>query len=115
MDSAAEPRNDFVRPFIITGGRTKANNKQLRMETMIQASRASASMHLALEQQEIVELCKRAQSIAEVSAKLKLALGVVTVLADDLITAGSLEVHHTDPVEIQLSTLTRMIERVRAI
>jgi Protein of unknown function (DUF742) len=115
MDSGEEPRNDFVRPFIITGGRTKANNKQLRMETMLQASRAASGLSLALEQREIVELCRRAQSIAEVSARLHLALGVVTVLADDLISAGALEVHHTDPVEIQLSTLTRMIERVRAI
>ena len=36
-------------------------------------------------------------------------------LADDLISAGLLDVHHTDPVEIELSMLTKMIERVRAI
>jgi len=42
-------------------------------------------------------------------------LGVVAVIADDLITAGYLEVHHTDPVEIELDALTRMIERVRSI
>ena len=40
---------------------------------------------------------------------------VVAVIADDLITAGYLEVHHTDPVEIELDALTRMIERVRSI
>ena len=37
------------------------------------------------------------------------------ILADDLISAGLLDVHHTDPVEIELSMLTKMIERVRAI
>ena len=33
------------------------------------------------------------------------------ILADDLISAGLLDVHHTDPVEIELSMLTKMIER----
>ena len=44
-----------------------------------------------------------------------LVLGVVAVIAGDLIAAGLLDVHHTDPVEIELDMLTKMIERVRAI
>jgi len=50
-----------------------------------------------------------------VAAHLNLVVGVVMILADDLISAGLLDVHHTDPVEIELSMLTKMIERVRAI
>jgi hypothetical protein len=42
-------------------------------------------------------------------------LGVATIIAGDLLTAGLLEVHHTDPVDIELDALTRMIEKVRAI
>ena len=41
--------------------------------------------------------------------------GVVQVIAGDLIASGLLDVHHTDPVEIELDMLTKMIERVRAI
>ncbi len=41
-------------------------------------------------------------SVAEVAAKLHLVVGVVAVIADDLIAAGLLDVHHTDPVEIEL-------------
>ena len=48
-------------------------------------------------------------------AELDLVLGVATIIADDLIAAGFLEVHHTDPVDIELDALTRMIERVRSI
>jgi hypothetical protein len=40
-------------------------------------------------------------------------LGVVTVIAGDLIEAGLLQVHQTDPVEIELDALTRMLERVK--
>jgi hypothetical protein len=44
-----------------------------------------------------------------------LVLGVVTVLASDLIAEGKLQVHHTDPVEIELDALTRMLERVKEL
>ena len=74
-----------------------------------------AAGYLPEEQQLLLELCLRAQSVAEVAAHLNLVVGVVMILADDLITAGLLDVHHTDPVEIELSMLTKMIERVRAI
>jgi len=39
----------------------------------------------------------------------------VVVLVGDLVGQGVLTVHHTDPVDIELSTLRRMIDRVRAI
>ena len=45
----------------------------------------------------------------------RLVVGVVAVIAGDLIATGLLDVHHTDPVEIELDMLTKMIERVRAI
>ena len=54
-------------------------------------------------------------SVAELAVKLQLVPGVVAVIAGDLITSGLLDVHHTDPVEIELDMLTKMIERVRAI
>lgn len=67
------------------------------------------------EQEAMLRLCEEPQSLAEVAAKLGLVLGVATVIASDLIAMELLSVHHTDPVEIELDTLTRMIERVRAI
>ncbi len=52
---------------------------------------------------------------AAIAQDAKKRPNVVMILADDLISAGLLDVHHTDPVEIELSMLTKMIERVRAI
>jgi hypothetical protein len=72
-------------------------------------------MDLPSEQEELLRLCQEPQSVAEVAAKLHLVVGVVPVIAGDLIAAGLLDVHHTDPVEIELDMLTKMIERVRAI
>ena len=102
----------FVRPFVITGGRTRATDASLRLETMVQAVRAPAR-RVSVEHARIVETCWDPNSIAEVAAKCAMPLGVAMVLVGDLVDAGCLEVHN--PVEIELSTLTRMIDRVRAL
>jgi sulfur transfer complex TusBCD TusB component (DsrH family) len=107
--------HDLVRPYIMTGGRTRAQRRDLRIETLLQTRTDHIPPALPEEQQLVLEQCTRAVSVAEVAAHLRLVVGVVMILADDLIAAGLLEVHHTDPVEIELSMLTKMIERVRAI
>jgi hypothetical protein len=107
--------HDFVRPFIMTGGRTRAERRDLRLETMLQATVSDIPRDLPSEQEELLRACAEPQSVAEVAAKLHLIVGVVAVIAGDLIATGLLDVHHTDPVEIELDMLTKMIERVRAI
>jgi Protein of unknown function (DUF742) len=107
--------HDFVRPFIMTGGRTRAERRDLRVETMLQISVDDIPFDLPSEQEELLRMCREPQSVAEVAAKLHLVVGVVAIIAGDLIAAGLLDVHHTDPVEIELDMLTKMIERVRAI
>ena len=117
MSEAEVPRggHDFVRPFIMTGGRTRTDRRDLRVETMLQSTVSDVPPGLHSEQEELVRLCQEPLSIAEVAARLHLVVGVVSVIAGDLIVAGLLDVHHTDPVEIELDMLTKMIERVRAI
>ena len=107
--------HDLVRPYIMTGGRTRAQRRDLRLETLLQTKTDHVPPYLPDEQQLLLDQCVQALSVAEVAAHLDLVVGVVMVLADDLISAGLLDVHHTDPVEIELSMLTKMIERVRAI
>ena len=105
---------DFVRPFVITGGRTRAADESLRMETMVHAI-ANPSDNLAFEHAQIVDLCFDPCSIAELAAEVGVALGVMMVLVGDLVHAGYLETTYSDPVELELDALTRMIERVRAL
>jgi hypothetical protein len=107
--------HDFVRPFIMTNGRTRADRRDLRLETMLRSAVADIPAGLPSEQAAILSCCREPSSVAEVSAALGLVVGVVAVVACDLVEAGLLEVHHTDPVEIQLDVLHRMIERVRAL
>ncbi len=107
--------NDFIRPFIMTGGRTNTADRRLRVETVVEAIPHSSTMPLDAEHRQILALCASPMSIADLGGRLQLPLGVVRILVGDLAANGQLRVHHTDPVEIELSTLTRMIERVRSI
>ena len=115
MSEMGRGGHDFVRPYIMTGGRTRAERRDLRLETMLQASVSEMPRDLPFEQEELLLACKEPQSVAELASKLQLVTGVVAVIAGDLIATGLLDVHHTDPVEIELDMLTKMIERVRAI
>jgi hypothetical protein len=106
--------HDFVRPFVITGGRTRATDTTLRMETMVQTVGRPRD-DLSFEKARIVDCSYEPISIAEIAAELGVPLGVAMVLVDDLVEMGCLETTYSDPVEIELSALTRMIERVRAL
>ena len=107
--------NGRVRPFIMTGGRTRAERRDLRVETLLQTTGRDLPEQSTPEQDAILRACMHPTSVAEVAAGLNLVLGVVTVVAGDLIADGLLEVHQTDPVEIELDALTRMLERVRSL
>lgn len=115
MSTEAIRRHEVVRPFVMTGGRTRAERRDLRMETMLTAVPGADARRLTSEQRELLAACGRPISVAEASAALGLVVGVTIILAADLVVDGLLEVHQTDPVEIELDVLSRMIERVRSL
>lgn len=55
---------------------------------------ASIAM-LSLERRDIVALCRNPQSIAEITARLRLPYGVTRVLVGDLAASGLVEAHGT--------------------
>lgn len=106
---------EVVRPFVMTQGRTRAERRDLRLETMLCARAGVSSAGLPSEQADLLESCRTPVSVAEASAALGLVVGVTVIIAGDLVAGGYLEIHQTDPVEIELDVLSRMIERVRAL
>ncbi|MFE4172342.1 DUF742 domain-containing protein [Streptomyces sp. NPDC056909] len=93
-----------VRPYSLTGGRTRFGHVLL-VETFVAAIEAAderkeltdggASSKVMPEIQAIVELCRRMRTVAEVSALLKMPLGVVRVLLSDLADQGKIRVYGT--------------------
>lgn len=107
---------DVVRPFVMTGGRTRSSRADVRMETMVELADEAGTRPSLPEQAAIVEACQGGPiSVAEVSAHTALPLGVTTILIGDLLDTGVLEMHLTDPTDIEVSALTRMIERVKSL
>ena len=106
-----------VRPYFLTGGRTRSR-EDLAFETIVRSTDLAERRLLALayERAKIVHLCMTPHSVAEVSAKLHLPLGVAQVLAGDMVGDGLLTrsqsaVSPTDDV----SLLKRLINGVRAL
>ena len=92
LDAAPEP--SLVRPYALVRGRTRRGSAPpLPVETVIVARQPSEAKDLQLEPAAIVRLCQRPYSLAEVSAKLSLPVGVVRVLVADLSADGFLEVN----------------------
>ena len=86
--------HDFVRPFIMTRGRTKTTRTDLRFETLVQrVDDGPIAASVPSEQAAILELATSAISVAELAAELHLVIGVVTVLINDLIDSGMLVMH----------------------
>lgn len=112
---APGPR-DFVRPFVLTGGRTKVVRPDLRVETMLKTAAGTTDdsiARLAAESAAIARLCRESQSVAEVSAKLHLPLGVALILVGDLIDAGHLAAVTAAPIEIAL--LERVLAGIKSL
>ncbi|MGH9107809.1 MAG: DUF742 domain-containing protein [Acidimicrobiales bacterium] len=105
----------LVRPFILTGGRTTTTRPGLRWETLVESLADRARLAKTSEQRAVLSLSGEPVSIAELSAYMHLPTQVVAILVGDLLDVGAIRIHQTDPVEIELSALTRMIERVRAL
>jgi hypothetical protein len=114
VEGTSEPLG-LIRPFILTGGRTTTSRPGLRWETLVETLAGRARLAKTTEQRTLLALSARPTSIAELSAYMHLPSQVVTVLVSDLLDFGAIRIHQTDPVEIEFSALTRMIERVRAL
>jgi hypothetical protein len=111
--SAGAADNMFIRPFFLTGGRTRPLHDGLRIETIVFALPAALSAPLRFERRRIVELCQQPLSVAEVAVRLAVPLGVARVLVADLVTDGYLTLN--EPTELPIDVLERIRDRVRAL
>jgi hypothetical protein len=97
LDAEAGP---VVRPFALTGGRTRHGVSDFDLMTLVVQSPEPlyGSLLLGPEHEEILDLCRMPVSVAEVASSLDLAVGVVRVLLGDLLTEGRISVRAQAPV-----------------
>ncbi|EIE99653.1 Protein of unknown function (DUF742) [Saccharomonospora glauca K62] len=109
----------FVRPYALTGGRTKANY-HLELETLV-STRTAALLAVPdqIELQVIMEECRTPQSVAEIASRLRVPLGVARVLISDAADAGLVTVHRTvsgdEGAEAHLKLMERVLSGLRRL
>ncbi|MFE1289100.1 DUF742 domain-containing protein [Streptomyces sp. NPDC058751] len=125
-----------VRPYSLTGGRTRFGHVLL-VETFVAALDAPEvrkeltggtshalshgagplTARVMPEMRAIVELCRRMRTVAEISALLRMPLGVVRVLLSDLADQGKIRVYGTGhgPGQPDRALLERVLSGLRRL
>jgi hypothetical protein len=90
------PEANLVRPYTLTAGRT-STDVDLPLEAPVQTLQAGLAHQWPPNdvRDNIIQLCVKSPSVAEVSARLDLPVGVARVLIGDLVTSGYLRVNAT--------------------
>jgi len=84
----------LVRPYAMVRGRTRAAGAApIPVEAIVVTELPSDRSDLVLERAAITRLCERPHSIAEVSALLRVPVGVIRVLVGDLEGEGFIRVN----------------------
>jgi hypothetical protein len=102
----------------VTGGRTQPKY-QLQVEAMVAASHYEPHdlSLLSPECQAILGFCRDWRSVAEISAVLRLPLGVARILVADMAVDGLVRVHQTNHAEGRpnLNLLERVLSGLRQL
>ena len=111
-----EPTGALVRPYAVTGGRTRPR-VDIAIEALVETTPRGRSRTDVLaqgrEQQYIVTLCDgRLQSLAEISARMQLPLGVARVLVADMAADGMVAVYEPTSLDGNDAVGTELLERV---
>lgn len=118
-DPDLQPGIDIqARPYLATGGRTRARGTGVAMETVVVTDRF-ASPPAALtgfERGRILDACRRPRSVAEVAALLDLPLTVALVVVDDLVDEGLLVAARASTAQADdVGLLERLLAGVHAL
>ena len=113
-----EPTGALVRPYAVTGGRTRPR-MDIAIEALVETTQRGRVANVrdgiahGREQQHIVTLCDgRLQSLAEISARMRLPLGVARVLVADMAAEGLVAVYEPTSIDGNDAVGTELLERV---
>lgn len=108
----------FVRPYVITGGRTRVDGLNLPIETVVKTIGSAWELEpgTTTEVFQIVELCHAPTSIAEVAVHLNVPVGVARVLVGDLVSTGFLRAGNTSGEGMErVRALEKLLDGIRAL
>lgn len=113
----------FIRPYAITGGRTKSEGQEVALEAQV---RTKVDPDLAKERyrweaSRIVDMCREATALIELAARLEIPIGATRIIVADLAKEGVLEISsgyevtaNTNSSEYE-SLLERVLDGIRSL
>ncbi|WP_184080079.1 DUF742 domain-containing protein [Nocardiopsis mwathae] len=116
-DPATADNGRLIRPFSLTGGRTRPSRTDFAMTSQVVAVPTMEPAELEPEHLSVMGECARPVSVAEVAARTRLPLGVLRILIADLLDRGHVMVHISPWQQHRpdAQTLRSVIERIRAL
>lgn len=99
-------RDDPDRLYVVTGGRSRADDTGLDLVTLI-VSECEPSPGLQSEHARILEMCRNPMAVVEISADLRLPVSVVKILLRDLLDMGRITVRHPPSMPSMTSSAQR--------
>lgn len=116
VDEEAGP---VVRPYAMTGGRTKASSSSFDLLAMAVATSTGISpgTHMGSEHRRLLNLVRRPRPIVEIASDAGLPIGVIKVLLGDLLDQGLILVRAPLPASSlpAESLLKELISGLRAL
>ncbi|AKG44840.1 DUF742 domain-containing protein [Streptomyces sp. JH002] len=85
-------RERALRPYVITGGKSRPSRTTMGVETLLVRADTAGPLPVTAtrEIRALVRMCERLLSLAEAAARLQLPLSLVKVLASELVDGGYL-------------------------
>ena len=105
--------DSFVRPYMITKGRTVGDAGDIAIETLVLAT-AGASPDLDPDRAAVVDLCDSPLSVAEIAVHIHHPIGVARVLVADLTASGHVHQHETAAAH-GAELVRRLLDGIRAL
>lgn len=106
----------FIRPYAITGGRTRSEGQEVALEAQI---RTKVDPDLAKERyrweaSRIVDLCRESTALIELAARLEIPIGATRIIVADLAKEGVLEINSGQEIVVDSSSseYESLLERV---
>jgi uncharacterized protein DUF742 len=113
--SGGDTAGRLVRPFALTGGRTRPSRADFTLITTVTAvdPPPAWATRQQPEQQRMLRLCAEPIAVAELAALLDLPVSVVVIMLCDLLESGRITVHPPHPVSQDPGLDMDLLEKVR--
>ncbi|WP_112469868.1 DUF742 domain-containing protein [Streptomyces triticisoli] len=111
--SGGDPAGRLVRPFTLTGGRTRPSRADFTLITTVTAvdPQPAGAARPQPEHLRILRYCARPVAVAELAAHLDLPVSVIVIMLCDLLEAGRITAR--PPREVSGAPDLELLQKVR--